>query len=141
MKFPLRYTFVLFLIITVLHFVANSTSLYETRIVWFDNVLHTLAGVGFGLFWLWVLEKKSVHHSFTFSAISLVAFVLGTALVWELLEFLFFKLFTQYAYNLSLYSPSRGEAGMDIASNLVGAFILILIIKYTYGKRNTTVSL
>lgn len=130
MKFPLYYVLVLFLIIIGLHFVANATGLYETKVVWFDNVLHTLAGISFGLFWLWILKEKNPHASFTFSSLSLVAFVLCTAFIWELLEWVFLKLFTSYAYSLSLYSPSLGEASADVISNVVGAFALILVIGY-----------
>lgn len=122
------------MVIIGLHFIANTTGLYETRIVWFDNIRHALAGIGFGLLWLWILEKRNLHISFVFSAALLIIFVLGTALVWELLEFLFLKQFTSYADSLSIYSPSLGEASADIVSNLVGAVILILVIGYKSRK-------
>lgn len=126
MRFSLRPILVLFLTIIVLHFVANATGLYEMSVVWFDNVLHALGGTAFGFLWLWILQKKNPRTTLVFTVTSTMAFVLGTALLWELFEFLFLKLLTSYAYSLKIYSPSLTEGASDVLSNMIGAFILMV---------------
>lgn len=113
-----KLVFFLFLAIIILHFIANAVGLYKTEIVWFDNVLHALAGFAFGLLWLRIREKSSW--------VSVLAFVLVVALAWELFEFLFLTFFTKYAHSTGIYSLSVGEAAFDTLSNLVGGFALIL---------------
>lgn len=118
MKFSLKTVLLLFLAIIILHFIANAVGLYKTEVVWFDNVLHALAGFAFGLLWLRMREKSS--------AVSVLAFVLAVALSWELLEFLFLTFFTKYAHSTGIYSLSVEEAAADTLSNLVGGFALVL---------------
>lgn len=115
--------------IIVLHFVANTTGLYEGGIIWFDNVLHFLTGVVFGLTWLWIFRKQSVENYSLRDLISAFGFVLRLAIIWELLEFGFLKLFPVYAHSLSIFSPSITEAVEDIASNMLGVISLLVWIR------------
>ncbi|MEK7541480.1 MAG: hypothetical protein AAB533_01380 [Patescibacteria group bacterium] len=140
MKFSISYPLVLLFVIVGLHFVANATWLYETEIVWFDNILHALAGIAFGLLWLWVREKKDPRVPLVFRAISTIVFVFGIALLWELLEFLFLNLFPSYAYYFHLYSPSMREATLDVLSNMMGALALVLWVLWV-GKRNAAATM
>ncbi|MCK9352224.1 MAG: hypothetical protein WCT49_05735 [Candidatus Paceibacterota bacterium] len=127
MKFLPRHILILFACIIILHFIANAVGLYDTPVVWFDNVLHMLAGAGFGLVWLWISESKSVRISQGYPASSMIGFVLCLALVWELMEFLFLSYFTPYAYALNIYSPSILEASIDVISDLTGAVVLLFL--------------
>ena len=110
----------LLMAVVILHFVANATGLYETRIVWFDNVLHFLTGIGFGLVWLWVFRG---------SLKGAIVFVFVLAIVWELLEFGFLKFFPVLAHNFSIFSPNIIEALEDIFSNFLGVIVLVIGLK------------
>lgn len=113
--------------IVILHFIANATGLYEMRIIWFDNVLHFLTGIAFALVWLWVF-RGSLRGAITF--------VVGLAIIWELLEFGFLKLFPVSAHSLSIFSPTLSEALEDIVSNVLGAIVLVIFIKFKYHKQH-----
>ncbi|MBX4192165.1 hypothetical protein KW798_01640 [Candidatus Parcubacteria bacterium] len=113
----------------VLHFVAIYTGIYEYEmhqgLVWFDNVLHAMVGVSFGLFWLWCLRNQPV--SILFKMVSMFVFVLCMAVLWEVGEFIFFKIFSSYALGLKVYSPSLSESFFDSSSDLIGALALVAI--------------
>lgn len=121
---------VLLLLIAGLHFGANAFGVYDEQIeaglVWFDNLLHFFVGIAMGVFWLWIVEKHRPDASFFFVALSTVLFVLLAALLWELVEFGFMEVFTSYAKDLQIYSPSLTEATSDVISNLAGACALVL---------------
>ncbi len=106
--------------IVLLHFFANTFGLYEMSFVWFDNILHILTGIGFGLVWLWVFRG---------SLKGAIIFVVALAILWELLEFGFLQLFPIYAYKLSIFSPNIGEALEDIFSNIFGVAIMAIYLK------------
>ena len=104
------------------HFVALYFGVYDAQIangfVWFDNLLHAVVGVAFGLLWLWWLGSAEPNLW------GMVAFVLVAALLWELLEYGFFIFFNTYALGLKVYSPTWAEALSDAGSNVFGALML-----------------
>jgi len=126
---PLTKIVILFAVVVCLHFLANILGIYDEQIksgfVWFDDVLHILVGIGFGLLWLWMVGEEKIISSNIYVAIRMMIFVFIMALTWEILEFGFFKLFTSHANALKLYSPSIQEALTDIFSNIIGGFVVI----------------
>lgn len=120
---------ILFVVIVFLHFSANVLGIYDKQIeagfVWFDDILHILAGVTFALLWLWISKKKNFKSPLPMS-VSIMTFVFITALVWEFFEFGVFNLFTSYATDLKIYSSSMLEASTDILSNIIGGAMVIL---------------
>ena len=123
----LAYIAALFIGIVPLHFIANEIGLYDTPFVWFDNVLHVMVGLGFGLLWLWTIKLKGIDLSLSKTLLSTAVFVLVLAIGWELVELGFFEYFTDYAYSLKVYSPSLEEATYDVVSNLLGIGLIPLI--------------
>lgn len=128
---------ILFFAIICLHFLANTFGIYDKQIeagfVWFDDVLHVLVGIAFGFLWFWAVIKKRVTILYISVAVQIIVFVFIMAITWELFEFVFFKLFTSYAINLKIYSPSIREATADVFSNIVGSFIVIFWKKKQIG--------
>ena len=128
-NFSFYYILGLLLVMIFLHFVANATYVYQTQIqngsVWFDNILHTIAGMAFTLLVLWILNRNNLQYSLTTTIIFTIACVFCLATLWELIEFGFFKIFTSYAQNLNIYSPSIKEAFSDILSNVFGGIIIL----------------
>lgn len=122
---------ILFFAIICLHFLANIFGIYDKQIeagfVWFDDVLHVLVGIAFGLLWFWVVTKKKVAISSVSLAVQTIVFVFILAITWEIFELVFFKSFTFYAYNLKIYSPSIREATTDILSNITGGVIILFL--------------
>ena len=131
-NFSFSYIPGLLLLMVILHFFANTTGIYKAQIdnnfVWFDNILHVIAGVAFALLFLWILNKNNIKYPLVPKIFLTIGFVFCLAVLWELIEFGFFKLFTLQAQNLNIYSPSIKEASSDILSNIAGA-ILLLIVK------------
>ena len=123
----------LLIVMTALHFIANSIGLYEQPIIWIDKVLHIMAGIAIAMLWFWFLQKKekfSDNIPKIILASSVIGFVLLVAFLWEVAEFAFWKGLPEYANILKLYSPTIFDVLSDIGSNLVGAIIFsILAIK------------
>lgn len=137
-NFSFYCIFCLLLAVVILHFVANAFGIYQMQIqngfVWFDNILHFISGIAFGLLVLWILNKKNLKYSWTTTIIFIITFVFFSAVTWELVEFGFSKIFTSYAYNLNIYSPSIMESLSDIFSNMIGGITLLLFIRKRYKE-------
>lgn len=120
-----------------LHVVALYTGIYDAQIeqgsVWFDNVLHTVVGVAFGLVWIAVLEHFKPNISIFWRVASTIAFVALMAALWELLELAFYLFFKSHALGLKVYSPTLREALFDSASNIIGAcLVLVWTVKTSF---------
>ncbi|OGG53620.1 hypothetical protein A2851_01895 [Candidatus Kaiserbacteria bacterium RIFCSPHIGHO2_01_FULL_53_29] len=124
----------LLLFIAALHFAALYSGLYDMQIaagfVWWDNVLHALVGVAFGLGWLWLLERLGYGTRSLAAIISTFVFVLLMAIVWEGAEYLARLYVRSLAEGLKLYSPNLTESGSDVLSNMVGVIALLAIFKF-----------
>ncbi len=132
-KIRLVHILITLVAIVALHFFAVFAGVYDAQIargfVWFDNLLHALVGVAFGLLWLYVVHARAMALSLRGLIFSIFAIVFVFAVVWELLELIFLLVAPTYAYRFAIYSPSIVEASFDIASNLVGAAILALMVR------------
>ena len=126
-RIPLVSVILLFLLMIVLHIIANLIGLYQTSIVWIDKILHLLAGSAMALFWLWYNQRKEVKTRK--EVLYILVFVITLAVVWEIIEFVFSSVFTTYALMFNIYSPSILEAAVDIVANAVGGLIIILFVK------------
>ncbi|MCC7500544.1 hypothetical protein IT396_01940 [Candidatus Nomurabacteria bacterium] len=123
-------------LVTVLHFGAVWSGFYDwqfsTRVFWFDNVLHVLVGIGFAMAALFITER------YRLSGLQTLFFVLGFVLVgavaWELVEYIFFTRFTEYAYWSRIYSPSLYEASSDVISDLLGGAAYLLLVWHKLPK-------
>ena len=128
----MRPVLLILILVVALHFIGNAMGVYEQQIeagfVWFDNVLHALVGLAVGLLWLAFLGKRRSERTVLFRASTALVFVLAVAMLWELVEFGFFKLFPTYAEQLNIYSPSLKEAFGDILSNVAGGLVLLLFM-------------
>lgn len=116
-------------LVALLHFGALWSGFYDwqfsTKIFWFDNVLHALVGVGFGMAALLLIERSGIPLNRAAIIGATLLMVLALAALWELAEYVFFTRFTEYAYWSKLYSPSLGEALSDVVSDLIGAAVLL----------------
>ena len=120
----------LLIVMTALHFIANSIGLYEQPIIWIDKVLHIMAGVAIAMLWFWFLQRKESpadNIPKIILASSIIGFVLLVAFLWEVAEFAFWKGLPEYANNLKLYSPTIFDVLSDIGSNLIGAITFCLL--------------
>jgi len=133
MRIRLSYIPILILIIALLHFVALYSGLYDAQLkagpVWWDNVLHVLVGITFGLAWLWILQSRGVDTATLLGLASTAAFVLIMALAWEGAEYVTHALLPDLAENLKIFSPTLTEASTDIVSNMLGAAALLSYLK------------
>jgi uncharacterized membrane protein YjdF len=119
---------IVLLILTItLHFVANNYGWYNTKIVWFDNLLHIMTGIAIGLITILISQKRRVEKTKVNKLVLIT--VLSAAIIWEILELLFLALFPEQAINYSLYSSSIAEASTDILTNLIGGIIATILIK------------
>ncbi len=113
-----------------LHFIGNSVGLYDGEIIWIDNILHIMAGSAVALLWLALAKEKYKKISFT------ILFVFLLAVIWEIIEFGFLKIFPIYALKYSIYPLNFMETIGDIFSNLVGGGIaFVLWKKFTFQKK------
>ena len=152
----LIYVILLLAVMTLGHFIANSTGLYEGDIIWIDNVLHIMAGAALALLWLELLRIRLILLLFVPNSqsrglpnrvtqlrqssvtkeeskqriiVSTLLFVFVLAILWELIEFLFLIYFPSYAFSLNLYSSSVLESMEDVLSNLIGGTIVCLLFR------------
>lgn len=130
MKIQIKDILLLIIGLIALHYFALSSGMYtctdpETCFVWIDNVAHAFGGILCAMIWVYLVQRKNLQLISTQKTafISIVLFVFLTALLWELFEFSIFKLFTDFAYKLALYSPSLAEASSDIISNAIGGVV------------------
>lgn len=118
-------------LVAALHFGAVYSGFYDwqfsTRVFWFDNVLHGFVGIGFAMAALFVMERLGRPTGIAAQSAVALAATLGLALVWELVEYIFFTQFTEYAYWSKIYSPSVGEALADTFSDVVGAALFLIV--------------
>ena len=132
MTVRLWYIPAMIVFVALLHFGAVWSGFYDwqfaTRVIWFDNVLHALVGIGFGMAALWVIETSGIPLSRPAIVGAVLLVVLGLAVLWELAEYIFFTRFTEYAYWTKIYSPSIGEALSDIVSDLIGGAVLLAAV-------------
>jgi hypothetical protein len=126
-----------------LHVWALYTGLYEAQmhqgVVWFDNVLHTAVGAGFGLLWLAILDRVAPTLPRWVRAVSTVLFVMGMAAAWELFELGFYIFFETHTLGLKVYSPTMRESLFDSSSNLIGVLVLLCIDAFTRRLVRSTV--
>jgi len=124
MKSKISNLIILTLVILTLHLIGVFAGLYE-RQIHIDIPQHILAGVMFGLVWLWWLKPETRAD---FSKWLIVVSTLGfTALIgaaWEILEFVVWKLLPTFANGFKFYSPTVGELLGDIVANLIGGFMI-----------------
>lgn len=110
------------------HFVALYTGLYALQmregLVWFDNVLHVLAGGAFALMWFSLLSRLLPKTTLSVQALSTLAFVLLVAIGWEAFEYGFYLVFKSGALGLTVYEPSWKEALVDSISTFAGGVLL-----------------
>ena len=132
MKIKLAHIVSILLVMVCLHFVANATGLYETRIIWIDKVLHIMAGAAVAMLWIWFLQGKNVVIA-NLSSLLVVSSVVGTvallAVSWEILEYIFWKGLPQYAETYNIYSPTIFDLLSDVAFNVIGGAIFTLYWK------------
>ncbi len=137
MRPKLFHSFLILFSAVVLHFVAVYSGVYSVQLqagfVWFDNILHMMVGVAFGLLYLWIVRDR--NYSPLRNALFLLVFVFVLALLWEAAEYVFFKIFDSYALGLQVYSPSLQEATLDSLSDVVGAAALAVFV---YMRRRAT---
>jgi hypothetical protein len=123
----------------VAHALALYTGLYEAQMragfVWFDNVLHVCVGAGFGLLWLWLVDRMAPRLSGVLRILTTVVFVLAMAVSWELFEVGFYMFFNTHALGLKVYAPTFSEALSDSLSNMGGVIALLVILSlYPLGE-------
>lgn len=121
----IKFQHIAFLLISMLglHIIANFLGMYETKIIWIDKVLHVMAGIAIGMFWL-LISLKHQATSRLINFMSIIGFVLLIALIWEIAEFAFWNLLPNYAEKLELYSPHIKDVLTDMTANLLGAILL-----------------
>lgn len=119
-KLPL----LILLLIAAGHYVSTKMSWYwlhpET-----DIILHGLAGIMFGLFWLNIAKKKITSKSILLT--SALAFSVFASVGWEMWEFGTYQLESQGPIERTYYDPSLSDALQDILSSFVGAAATLIV--------------
>jgi hypothetical protein len=123
----------------IAHFIAMYTGVYDAQmrqgVVWFDNVLHAIVGIAFGLVWLAILRRWRPESGMLYTSATVLGFVFAVAIMWELFELVFYLVFKSGALGLKVYSPSLNEAIFDSLSNLFGGALLLVLFSF----KNTNV--
>lgn len=118
-----------------LHAWALHSGLYELQMrqgfVWFDKTLHIAAGFAFGLVWLQLLSWAKPGASRMAVVLSLLAFVLCLAGVWELCERAFYLYFHAHPMGFKVYAQPLSESIKDMSADILGALILLLSRAFT----------
>jgi len=128
-----RHVIGILVVMTLIHVIATLLGHYESDFIWIDKILHIMAGVAIGMFWLWIIQhkfkkiKKDKYSKFLLVT-SVIGFVLIVAFAWEIAEYAFWKNLPTYAQTLKLYSPSILDLVTDILANIVGGVIVTLKI-------------
>ena len=121
------------MIILGLHLTGIFAGLYESQIR-IDFPQHVLAGVLFGLTWLWWLKPENkIDISKWLIIISTLGFAALLGSLWEILEFAVWKSLPAFANSFKFYSPTVGELLGDVIANLIGSLLVGL---YAIRKKN-----
>lgn len=123
MKVRLRHLVLLFLLISLLHFLFAKQQWY--RFYGLDLALHFLGGIGFALGWLWLndLLQRKVDY------FSVIMFALFGSFIWELYEFSVSSLLPKLAQTAAWYSPSVSDVLSDMFAGLIGGIVVSAILK------------
>lgn len=133
MNSKISYLIILFLIILGLHLLGVFAGLYERQIP-IDFPQHILAGVIFGLIWLrWLKPEARADFSKWIIFVSILGFVTLLGSLWEILEFVVWKLFPAFVNSFKFYSPTVGELLDDVVANLIGG---VLVGLYAVRKKD-----
>lgn len=92
-----------------------------------DIILHTLAGVMFGLFWLSLVEGK-IESKFLL-LVTMLTFAMSAAYLWEAWEFMTYEL--EITPIKRAYTPLVSDVLSDIFSSFIGGLFVML-----FWKRN-----
>ena len=131
MKINIKYLFFIILLIIIIHSLAIFLGLYNTKPVVIDIPQHFLAGIFFSLFFLMILEKKSIDYlksSRLILFISLLGVSLLGSFLWELLELILLNFFTKVAYELYTYSSTVSDSLTDMYAGVLGGLATYLYI-------------
>lgn len=114
MRKYLIYTAAVFVIVGIITYFARSLGWYNDY--WYTDVfLHTLSGVGFGIFWIG-LSKKSTA-SFLVITLGAVSFAALGSVLWEFWEFAGWRITPSHT---QFYFPGLADTLSDIACGLAG---------------------
>ena len=119
------FTFILILIIAILHELALNFFLYW-KFWWFDILMHFLGGLWIGLISLWFYflsgyvkyTKKRITFIFVLSSVS----VLVVGIAWEL-----FELLVEFDFSSEYLFDTISDLILDILGALTASIILINI--------------
>ena len=130
-QYPLLYTsFVLVLLLGIVHFVAEVFYLYWA-IWWFDNLSHFLAGFSLGFFSLsFFYESGFFGNKLSLSKAVFISFIFVMILgsVWEIFEYI--NGLTQSTEKYSL------DVIHDLLSDAFGAILALLLSPLLAGSRH-----
>ena len=116
-------SFVLILLLGIVHFVADAFYLYWT-IWWFDNLSHFLAGFSLGFFSLFIFyESGLLRDKLPFLKVVFISFIFVMILggVWEIFE---------YANGLTESTEQYSlDVVHDLLSDALGAILALLVAK------------
>ena len=124
MRSVIHYIIILILIILTLHLIGIFANLYEQGIQ-IDIPQHILGGIILGIIWLKVINLQ-FHFSLqkTVIFISISSFVIFVGFLWEILEFIVWQLFPNFANSFKFYSPTVQDLLSDMISNLIGGLVV-----------------
>ncbi|MDP6249422.1 MAG: hypothetical protein QGH26_01135 [Candidatus Pacebacteria bacterium] len=132
LKQPLFLTnFILVLIIGILHISAMQFFLYWT-FPWFDNLMHFLGGLWFGIFSIWFFFFSSVAKKFTLqlSARNIftvsIASVIVIGVLWEIFEI--------YAGVLVFATDYPLDTSVDLLMDTLGAVTASLYAVWKFQR-------
>lgn len=112
------------ILITAGHFLALRIGLYHGK-VWIDMLLHFIAGIFFGISWLWLLQSFFLRRLFnkvsrSLEALSMAGFALFASFSWEVFEYLLNHFYPQLTTRLRIFSPDVSDVLSDMFFGLLG---------------------
>lgn len=131
-KYPFLYvSFVLLLLLAILHFTAETFYLYWA-FWWLDNVSHFLAGFALGFFSLYIFYESEIFgNTFSISQAILISFVLVMILggIWEIFEYVNGLTQSTEKYSLDVIHDLLSDASGAILAPLVAKRFLKFSLK------------
>jgi hypothetical protein len=126
MKIKLWHIVALFFFILVAQIIGERAGLLDPsrEIIWYDNIMHALAGVLTGIFVLWGIQKEKRNIKGWRLAAAIIGITIIIAILWELFELAAFQIIRDFALSNNLYSTSISEAILDTLSNAVGGAVV-----------------
>ena len=129
-KIKLTHIISIFFILTAVHLILLKARIYQGK-TWVDIPLHIVAGVFFGLIFLWWIGKSGKFgvKSYKFVVLGLILFGLALGLLWEGFEVVLWKFFPNVGNYFEIKRAPLSDFFSDLALGSLGSLVWLAFVK------------